>query len=245
MKKILFIILSICIFFTAANAQTKFDLPNDALILETEPVNNERSLVLWMTAAKKVARTTMDDVYTCPEYTRGSYYHGKLQISLADTKTQKIINSVEIDDDDQEDGIFDVPYLIQRHYYKVPSVSGPKKEGKPKILDLQDFNGDGKAFEFAMYDALACQGLNTALFGYDDKQDKVIQYPIELTTNGTHETVYWIDYLFSKKPDKNGVWNYEIDYRGRGGSMNKYDVYYDKQKEMFVGNLAITDGVND
>ena len=93
-----------------------------------------------------------------------------------------------------------------------------KKEGKPQILVLRDINGDGKPYEFAMFDAWACMGLNTALFGYSEMQDKVIQYPVELKTNGKTTTDYWVDYLFSKKPIRKGYWKYEIDYTGRGGS---------------------------
>jgi hypothetical protein len=243
-RELLFSSLLVFVFLFSANAQAKFDLPAGAMIIEIQPINASRSLVLWMRNPQKKSRDAEEEIYTCPEYTRGNYYHGKLQISLVNTKTQKIINSVEINDGDQPDGSFDVPYLIQRFYYKVPVINA-KKEGKPRILSLQDFNGDGKPYEFAMYDALACQGLNTALFGYSQKQDKVIQYPIELTTGGKTETVYWIDYLYSIKPATNGVWKYEIDYRGRGGSLDKYEIRYDKQKEIFVGNLTSTDTGND
>jgi hypothetical protein len=44
--------------------------------------------------------------------------------------------------------------------------------------------------------------------------------------------------LFSEKPTSPGSWKYEIDYRGRGGSLDKYEIHYDKQAERFEGKLA-------
>ena len=244
MKFILLILAISTLFIISVSAQAKYDLPAKSFIIETEPITANRALILWMVNPQKNPRDARDDIYTCPDYTRGNYYHGKTEVSLVNTKTRKIINSIEINDEDQGDGTFDIPYLIERHYYKVAAIDS-RKEGKPKIIYLQDYNGDGKAYEFAMYDAEACQGLNTALFGYSEKQDKVIQYPIKLTVNGKTEEVYWIDYLFSKKPIKNGNWKYQIDYRGRGGTLDEYEFRYDKDKEMFTGKLTSTDSAND
>ena len=39
-----------------------------------------------------------------------------------------------------------------------------------------------------------------------------------------------------------GSWKYEIDYRGRGGSLDKYEIRYDKQAERFEGKLGQTGG---
>jgi hypothetical protein len=50
----------------------------------------------------------------------------------------------------------------------------------------------------------------------------------------------WCDYLFSKKPMSPGYWKYEINYRGRGGSLDKYEIRYDAQYETFVGTLVWT-----
>jgi hypothetical protein len=50
-------------------------------------------------------------------------------------------------------------------YYHVEGVS-KDREGKPAIMRMRDYNGDGKALEFALFDALACMGLETTLIGY-------------------------------------------------------------------------------
>jgi hypothetical protein len=112
---------------------------------------------------------------------------------------------------------------------------------------LKDYNGDGKAWEFALFDAQACMGLATTLIGYSERQDKVIQYQTQLAVTGSKGkrstiTEEWTDYLFSKKPVGPGTWKYEIDYRGRGGSLDKYEIHYDKQAERFKGTLKQSDG---
>ncbi len=139
-----------------------------------------RALVLWMQSPLKVPRDNPDDPYTCPEYTRGSHYSGPTRVSLVDPQTKKIINTIKIlnfEDDDT----FDIPYRIESGlYYHVAGV--PKgKEGKPTIMWLKDYNGDGHAWEFALFDAVACMGLPTTLIGYSEAQDRVIQYPVALT----------------------------------------------------------------
>ncbi|MGH9900809.1 MAG: hypothetical protein ACRD68_03115, partial [Pyrinomonadaceae bacterium] len=138
-----------------------------------------------------------------------------------------------------EQDSFDVPYRIHEgSYYRVPGVAGGR-EGRPAIMWLRDYNGDGKASEFVLFDAQACTGLQTTLVGYSASQDKVIQYPVELQViNGDNRAIevrQWVDYLFSKTPAGPGRWKYEIDYRGRGGTLDRYEVRYDRRAEKFVG----------
>jgi len=227
---------------TSTGEQDK--LPDGALVIETQPVAPNRSLILWMVRPTKHPRETPDDPYTCPEYTRGSYYRGATRVSLVDPQTHKVINTVKISHEADE---FDLPYNIRSDfYYGVEGV--PKEtEGKPTIMWLRDYNGDGKAWEFALFDAQACMGLATTLLGYSERQDKVIQYQTHLvvsdsTRKRSTTTQSWTDYLFSKKPTNPGSWKYEIDYRGRGGSLDKYEIRYDKQAERFQGKLGQTGG---
>lgn len=211
--------------------------PKSVVILEKAKVTAMREMILWMETPAKHPRGAEDDIYTCPDNTRGHYYSGVTKVSLIDLKTKKIINTLEITSDGIESGFntLDLPYLIQRTgYYDVPQID-KNNEGKPVLMNLKDYNADGKAFEFALFDAIACMGLETTLIGYSAKQDKVIQYETELKTKEGTSKVYWIDYLFGHKPDKKGVWKYEIDYRGRAGALEKYEFRYDRQKEMFYG----------
>src|SRR3984893_6796663 len=202
----------------------------------------------WMINPTKHPRETPGEPYTCPEYTRGGYYSGPTRVSLVDTQTHRVINTVKILTGESEgEDEFDLPYNIRSDfYYHVEGV--PKEsEGKPTIMWLKDYNGDGRAVEFALFDAQACMGLSTTLIGYSERQDKVIQYETHLSIKdskgkGSSRTEHWVDYLFSKKPTAPGSWKYEIDYRGRAGSLDRYEVHYEKQSERFEGKLVETGG---
>ena len=48
-----------------------------------------------------------------------------------------------------------------------------------------------------------------------------------------------MDYLFAQKPVRPGNWSYKIDYTGRGGTLDSYDVHYDPSREKFFGTLSM------
>jgi len=228
--------LAICFLSGSANILFAQNIPQSAVILEKVKVTANRQMILWMPNPAKNPRNEEDDIYTCPDETRGHYYSGIAKVSLFDLKTKKIINTIEIQGNgiSSDDNTLDLPYLIRRGYYKVPRID-LMKEGTPILMDLKDYNADGKPHEFALFDRVACMGLETTLIGYSAKQDKVIQYEAELKTEEGTAKLFWIDYLFGHKPDKKGVWKYDIDYRGRGGALEKYEFRYDKKREMFYG----------
>ena len=235
-----------------AQAQAIKGLPVGAVVIETQtvvlPNRPNRVLVLWMLKTKRNPFTPKDEPYTCPDETRGSYYSGPTRVSLYDPTSNTIINTLKVTPESEDNAdSFDVPYSIRKgYYYRVEKAGDPTIGAKPIIMWLHDYNGDGRALEFALFNALACMGLETALFGYSERQDKVIQYPITLKVveNGrtTTPTQMWADYLLSKTPESAGRWKYEVDYRGRGGSLDKWEVKYDRLKESFEGTLTrITD----
>jgi len=235
-------------------------LPPEAMIIETQKVTGidkpNRLLVLWMISPKQGYK--IDEVYTCPDYAEGSVYSGPTRVSLVDTKEMNIINTVKIFH--PWPGIFDedsisISYRIRkdmwyRFYFPLRELEGAtdKVEIYTKIMQLMDYNGDGKALEFALLKAAFCMGWSTTLIGYSEKQDKVIIYPIE--TSGAREPLieeyiekdgkiisYWADYLFYEKPQEPGYWKYEIDYRARGGCLDKHEVRYNEEKEVFEQKL--------
>lgn len=225
-----------------------YGLPKGALVIETKVVNTKahpnRMLVLWMLKPKTNPRGASDDVYTCPEETRGSHYSGPTRVSLVDTASRSVINTVKVRQEynaESEDS-FDIPYKIHRGYYHVAGVRG-QAEGQPTVMWLKDYNGDGRSLEFALFDAQACMGLQTALIGYSERQDKVIQYEtvlaIEEGNKRATETRRWVDYFFGHKPIALRYWKYEVDYRGRGGTLDRYEIRYDAAREKFEGKLTV------
>lgn len=228
-------------------------LPKGAVIVETRKLfstsHPNRTLVLWVINPKRnPTGYAPDDIYSCPDQTRGSHYSGPTRVSLVNSATMTIMNTVKISSVYEDGGdSFDVPYAIRKgNYYR---VEGPLREGieaRPTILWLKDYNGDGKALEFALFEAEACMGLQTTLIGYSEKQDRLIHYPIKLDVveGSKHSTrmTPWADYLFSKKPLRPGFWKYEIDYRGRAGSLDKWEVRYNSAREQFEGTLTVVPG---
>jgi len=196
---------------------------------------------------KRNPRDSPDEPYTCPDETRGSYYSGATRVSLVDMPARRIINTIRVRQEYAEGADeFDIPYQIRSgSYYHVEGVP-EGREGKPTVMWLRDYNGDGKALEFALFDALACMGLQTTLIGYSERQDKVIQYPIRVVVKEkgrrSVEVRRWTDYLFSEKPKGAGYWRYEIDYRGRGGLLDKYEIRYNRRAERFEGTVEYSEG---
>lgn len=232
--------LMVAMFVAAGLAGSAFsqDLPNGGVVLEKVRVTPQREMILWMESPRRHPREPVDEIYTCPENSRGHYYTGVTFVSLVDTRTKKIKQTLELVSDGAESGfnVLDLPYLIRRAgYYDVPKID-KNGEGKPVLMKLADYNGDGRRHEFALFDSIACMGLETTLVGYSVKRDAVMQYEVELkTSDGTGKTM-WVDYLFGHKPDKRGVYKYQVDYRGRAGALEKYEIRYDAGKEMFFGS---------
>lgn len=238
----------------AAQAQprkkTPYGLPAGALVVEERPLElgggKRRTLVLWMLRPKKYPRGP-DETYTCPEETRGSFYRGPTRVSLYDAGAGRVVNTLKVVQE-YADGAdeFDLPYRIKAGgHYHVPGVAGGR-EGRPAIMRLRDLNGDGLAAEFALFDALACMGLETALFGYSERQDRVVQYVVNLETEyggeKTTDALGWVDYLFGREPAAPGRWKYEVDYRGRGGTHDSYEVRWNEKAERFEGTVRRTPG---
>lgn len=248
---LVFLIL-ITVPFVVHGQQRNYNLPAGARVLEVRTIPAQtgranRALILWMLRPTKNPLPYGPEEYTCPDETRGSYYDGPTRISLFDTKTRKLINTIVVRDKHlTEKDFLHLPYRIRAGgYYHVPNVA-KGQEGKPTLMWLKDYNGDGRALEFALFDALACMGLETTLIGYSRAQDKVIQYPIQLTITDVagerfiRETL-WADYLFGQKPQAPRYWKYEIDYRGRGGTLDQYEIRYNTQAERFEGTLVSKD----
>jgi hypothetical protein len=133
--------------------------------------------------------------------------------------------------------------MRENDYYHIKGKPDRIGERKARVLFLKDYNGDGKALEFALFEAHFCMGLATTLIGYSEARDKVIQYPISLEViegqNRSTDVSRWADYLFAKKPTKRGYWKYEIDYRGRGGPLAKYEIRFNAKAERFEGKVIV------
>lgn len=228
------------------------DMDPDEILIETRDipaaVHPHRALVLrlWMDKPNKHERgpLTAQNPYACYEKSLGSYYEGKVQLSLADTQTKRFINTIDLEFPGQVgtgEYDFKLPYRIAPGPYHVAEklVAG---EGKPEFLHLEDYNGDGQALEAAFFQAQDCVETLATLVGYSPKQDKVIQYRFILekdpASGGGYVNTYWVGNLLSEKPDQPGHWKYAIDHRAMGGGMEQFEIRYDPAGEIFRGTVA-------
>ncbi len=164
---------------------------------------------------------------------------------MIDTSSNRVINTVEIRIAPFDE--FELPFSIRPNFlYEVP---GPLKfgEGKPSILKLRDLNDDGAVLEFAIYNRPACPMVDTSIFGYSLRQDKVINYVFALKDiekdKATSKDLQWIDSFLGRWPAKDGIrppverghWKYQLFYNS--GIDVFFDIYYDRSKEEFFGTI--------
>ena len=127
-------------------------LPAGTVLVQIEPLpssaHSNRMLALWMLNPQKHSRFE-GEVYTCPERTRGNYYSGPTRVSLVNTVSGEMINTVGVTirpvtesggkREEREEDSLDIPYLIRRDRYRV-DAPGRGGEGKPTIINLSDYN---------------------------------------------------------------------------------------------------------
>ncbi len=214
------------------------------LIIERQTLRGlgkRRELVLWMCGAEKHDNDFDPQAYTCPDQTTGHFYRGRTHVSLVDSQEGHVINTVPVLSSWLNEQTFDIPYNIGRFFYRVEGPLNKNGEGKPKILWLKDYNGDGEALEFALFNANNCTIVETTLFGYSKSQDRVIHYPIHLVqreeSTVTERNSPWLDHLLLQKPVSPGLWKWQYQYHE--GGLTHYEVRYNLSKEMFEGEVII------
>jgi hypothetical protein len=239
-------------------------LSSQALIVEQQTLQSypNRAFILWVDSGRVGFES--DELYTCPQVTTGTgYFQGRVRVSLIDTKNQKIINTIPIYSDAwgvSSRDCFIVPFCIANPKYKFEigqlkyhAIGGDSiKDGRAKVLYLDDYNSDGKKLEFALYEQMGCITCSSTLFGYNEKADSLINYTIVLekteldsAQNQSYTTEStWVSQMFTLKPKK-GIYDFALDYRGRGGNLCYYNVAFSKENNRFEGTLKFTAQEND
>jgi len=204
-------------------------------------VGQQRAFVLWMCNADAHESDFDPEAYTCPDQTMGHYYQGRTFVSLIDLQNSRVINTVAVVGEWSQEQTFYVPYKIRGYFYHVDGPLDKNNEGKPKLLWLKEYNGDGEALEFALFDAYNCTIVETTLFGYSKSRDRVIQYPIHLIQHeGATVTVRdspWLDRFMLQKPIKPGLWKWQYQYHK--GGLTHFELRFNAAKEMFEGEVVI------
>jgi hypothetical protein len=237
-------------------------LPDGAVLLEEQslPVwaHADRALVLWVWPSQDkplhwrerfaeigAIPEEDEDGYTCPEQATGHshFYRTRTRVSLVDTRSRQVLNTMPV----QLGGIdeFDIPFLIRPGYFYEVLGQPPQGAGKPHILALKDFNGDGKALEFAFYWMESCTGPQSMVFGYSQRQDRVILYQFLLRdqSSGKQGAEIWMLRFTFQKPISRMHWRYD-DWYNTGDDI-KYDFRYVQERERFEGTKLDTDAATN
>ena len=217
-------------------------LPAGARVVETRrlpaAVRPHRTLVLWMLSpSDSGCSNDPNEPYaqSGPGVTRGCHLTGPTRLSLFADDEAAVRDTVAIADPYEGSDTFDIPYMLERGGpYRV--ARGPF--GKPTLLALRDYNGDGRALEVAMFAAESSSDLLTTVLGYSEKRDRLVQYVFHVAVsdpNGNARTYdsAWVERLFwfQNGPRRPARWKYVADYPG--GPREEYDVRYNPELERF------------
>jgi hypothetical protein len=221
------------------------------LIIDTTVINGKnnknRGLVLFMKEYKYFSSNAeKGNNYTCPEISRGNYSSGKAFLSLINITSKTIMQTIKIpgikyekSDGKIEEGNVELPIKIRPgNLYPTEHFHSYFIDETPIILNLIDFDGDGKRNEFVIFDAVDCMEIETLLAGYNQDEDKICIYPIHLKVNKKNGIGYWLDRFYIQKSTKRNEWNYTLDYRARGGCQETYLIKYLPKQHEFYGELS-------
>lgn len=222
-------------------------LPPNAKIIETANVNTGgrvgRILVLWMLDPHRVVRREVGGG-GCSDWVYGDHWYGPARLSLLNSTTRKIINTIEIHGmyegaQDPEHG-FPIPFLVRNGSYyvpqaeKIPEVKSGK-EGVPKLLNLRDLTGEGVAGQFVLFEYEACAISLTTVVGYSPHTDRAVQFEVETPLDGGRRTVTsWVEQVFAYPPSPPGRWDFTWEPgHGADGSVHER-VSFDRTRQLFV-----------
>jgi hypothetical protein len=126
-----------------------------------------------------------------------------------------------------------LPYRVDRSYYFVPRL-GKDQEGRPQLLHLRDFTGEGRAAQFPLFAYEACGIASASLYGYRPVKDRVVQYQVEVVERGKRRVASSAAEIFSSRAVRPGAWTFEW-YPGHGSEVTYRDIVrFDAKRQIFV-----------
>jgi hypothetical protein len=220
-------------------------LPPDAKVIETAHLNagrgKTRTLVLWMLRPQTVNRPRDP---SCSDLMYGDHWYGRTRLSLVDSATRTLVNTIEIqglyEGDDQNEHAFPIPFRVGKDFYNVPAIDKNKK-GIPKLLNLRDLTGEGIVGQFVLFEYYTCGSSLGTVVGYSPKADAVVQFRVEASEQGEKaEVVSWVPNVFNEKPVRPGLWDFTFE-PGHGADCWVHEhVSFDPTRQLFVEQRKVT-----
>jgi hypothetical protein len=215
-------------------------LPVGYQILEqvSIPVQKPRIVLLWMLNPET---RTSDGYGSCDELmlfggSQGKSLVGRTRISLVDTSTLRLVNTLELHSAWGDEDSFEIPILASRDgiYHNVTETD-KSGLGRPTILNLSDYTGEGIRAQFPLFQYAACGDSGGTIVGYSQTHDQVIQYPIVTHVAGGKEAErLWTSNVFSRPPVQPGHWRFAWSPgHGVDGEVH-VDVEFDRAMQRYV-----------
>ena len=214
-------------------------LPEGSEVLEQVglPAEEPRVAVLWMMTPQTIDPDPDPDVAgNCPDAVMGRRLRGLTAVSLVDTGALRLINTVAIHRGNELDS-FEIPIRASADgYYAVPKTD-KFGLGRPRILNLRDYTGEGVEAQFPLFSYEGCGLSSGTMLGYSQILDKIVQYPVtELGggKSGEDITSFWAEHVFWEQPIQPGHWNFTWDPgHGSDGKIH-VDAVFDRDNQRYV-----------
>jgi hypothetical protein len=218
-------------------------LPPDAKVIEVADLSSvagmSRAFVLWM-SNPKWSNFGDDKHGKCSDIVHGDFgyrWDGPTRLSLVDPVQMRLINTIEIrvhwfgygPGEDK----FTLPLCVLDPYPRTPDDSSDKI-GKSNMA-LMDLTGDGMKAEFALFEFEAFGIADTSVFGYSQRSDRAVQYPVEVLGGSEKpRSELWVEQIFARKPIRPGYWNFTWEPGHGSSEIIHEEVSFDQTREMFV-----------
>jgi len=215
-------------------------LPHDARIIETANVplrdtSKQRRLVLWMSEPRRVM-STWD---SASDFLYGDHWLGPTFLSLVEPSTSKLINTVRVrtNSEDEEEN-FVLPFFTNDGFYDVPHPDTDRR-GKPLLMHLRDFTGEGVAAQFVLFDHVVSGIAAGSVLGYSSHADMAVQYSVETTQNKFSPVVQlWAVQVFDSKPLRAGYWKFTWEPAHGSSELIDEEVHFDRARQLFIEKSA-------
>lgn len=210
-------------------------LPSGVFLREMEPIPNvssESYLVIYINHPKvdKPEETSPTLYMTCPESTTGRAIEGVYYLALF--QDGAIVNTVAVPPKNKRQALVFQNTKLNIHWKFGGPKPSPEEEFEPeevKLINFEDYTGDGQKHEFRLTGAtLACGHTQYLIAGYDKQINQAVVYPV---VEGDR-SFYWMDNFL---PDSSGNVEWRWPCGDHGAEVERYKRYrFDSEKKAYL-----------
>ena len=233
----------------------RFGFPESCIFFEYALLKTARPRAIAIVVENARFTVDLDEWYTCPaESTGHGFVCGAIRFVLLDPQHNTVLDTLpdQVFEEYRPAWCHELPFSICRGYtYR--SDGTREREGQARVLTFSDFDHDGLAAEFPLFEYGGSCGFNAAaLVGYDARQDalrpisfafSVAEEDWENRRNGqdsTYQAVYdWLPNLPLRGLLQQDTLRYFFS-AGHGSEIAElYTLWFDREARHYQGALQI------